>query len=197
MPNSGRLQELLVPGARIWASAGLGPKRRTQWNLALVEIGSTLVSVDSRHANQLAGALLSSGSTRFAVPHGGWRAEIPWGASRFDFGRDAADGRWLLEIKCVTLVQDSVARFPDAPTVRVTRHVRELTALALDGARTGVFFLIQRGDAQWLEPNDRGDPVFGAALRSAAAAGVMVRAYTCEVRVEGLKLDREVPVILS
>jgi sugar fermentation stimulation protein A len=96
----------------------------------------------------------------------------------------------------VSLVEDGVARFPDAPTVRGARHVRELTAARREGIDACALFCVQRPDARALEPNDATDPGFGAALREAHAAGVTLLAYVCRTDAARIAIATRVPIVL-
>jgi sugar fermentation stimulation protein A len=102
---------------------------------------------------------------------------------------------WI-EVKSVTLVQQGVARFPDAPTLRGQRHVRELMRAVQEGQRAAVVFVVQREDAERLVPHDENDPAFGRALRQAARAGVEVYAWRCRVGLDAIQLADAIPVQL-
>ncbi len=213
LPNSGRLGELLVPGApclllpprgRAGArgSAGgaepSGPAgRRTPWDLVAVRAGGgPLVSVDARLPPLLLAEAVAAGRLR---PFAGWRVlrrepRVP--AGRFDLLlEDAAAGALChVEAKSVTLVVAGEARFPDAPTERGRRHLEGLARLAAAGRRACVCFVVQRPDARWFAPNGDTDPAFAAALGAAAAAGVEVRAWRCCTARGGVIIRAEIPV---
>ena len=124
------------------------------------------------------------------------RREVRWGDSRLDFCVETAHGRHLVEVKGVTLEEDGAARFPDAPTERGVRHIRELQKAVRSGLDATLFFVVQMKDVRSVAPNDDTHPAFGEALREAAAAGVHVCAWDCDVTPESLSIRREVPVIL-
>jgi sugar fermentation stimulation protein A len=196
VPNSGRLRELLVPDARVWLAPAARPGRRTAYDLALVEHAGRLVSVDARLPNALFGEALAAD----------WQAcgrvlqvqrEAPLGSSRLDYCLTGTAGRCWVEVKSVTLVRDGVAMFPDAPTARGVRHVRELQAAVAAGEAAAVVFVVQRDDAHAFRPYAENDPAFATALTQAAAAGVQVRAYRCRVATTGVWLDSEIPVLLA
>ncbi len=199
LANSGRLGELLVPGRRVWLAAAdlqRSPKRRTAYDLALVEFEGRLVSVDARLPGRLVGQALRQG--RLAGFEGAVRSEVRRGASRLDFCLDGGPGQapcWV-EVKSVTLVQDGTARFPDAPTLRGRRHVGELTLAVEQGERAAVVFVVQRDDAERLTPHDDNDPAFGRALRQAVRAGVEVYAWRCQVGLDVVQLADAIPVQL-
>ena len=216
--DPGRLKELLVPGCTVYvAIAGDGPRggpglpepwaakrgrrgaspRKTAYDLALVDHDGMLVSVNSRVPNDLVSAALRAGFFPDLAVYPEVRRECVYGESRIDFRLSgSATGDCLLEVKSVTLVRGGRALFPDAPTARGARHVRELARAVAEGLRAVAMFIIQREDADSLSPNDETDPGFGAALRDAARSGVEVRAYTCRVAMDRICLHREVPVVL-
>ncbi|MHB8351593.1 MAG: DNA/RNA nuclease SfsA, partial [Thermoplasmata archaeon] len=200
VPNPGRMGELLLPGRTTgWAVPAPGELRKTHFDLVAVRHRGSLVSIDSRIANRLVGRLLEAGSLPEFGP-GPWRAECPWGGSRLDFGVPSGlPGRYraLLEVKSSNLRVGSWALFPDAPTVRGTRHLHHLAAAARSGISAGVLFAVQRDDVRWFRPNDALDPEFGAALREAHAAGVVIVAGALKVRPGGVRWGRRLPVRLA
>jgi sugar fermentation stimulation protein A len=194
VPSSGRMKELLYPGATVHVAENTGKDKKTAYRILLAEYGDTLVSVDSLLPNRLVGRALKTGLIRGFEGCSTVRPEAPFGSSRFDFFLADGNKECFLEVKSVTLVNGGVALFPDAPSARGSRHLEELAAAAREGYRAAVLFLIQRDDAVSFSPNDAGDPVFGAALRRAAAAGVEITAIKCVVKKHGVALDGEVPV---
>jgi sugar fermentation stimulation protein A len=197
LPNSGRLTELLTPGRPCWLTGFDDPRRKTRFDLALVEYAGLLVSVDARLPNALFAEGLATGRLKPFQGCARFEREVQRGHSRLDFRLTGPPGVCWVEVKSVTLVQDTVARFPDAPTARGARHLRELTAAASTGDRAAVVFVVQRADARRFAPHHRADPAFGAALREAAAAGVGVYVWTCEVNRQAITLARPIPVDLT
>ena len=195
--NSGRLGELLEPGRRMLLAPAPGEHRKTQFDLALVDLESTLVSADARLPNALVAEALERG---YLPPFAGYpqvRREVTYGESRLDLMLEGPAGRYYLETKSVTLVVDQgVAQFPDAPTSRGVKHLRTLSQAVAEGHRAAAIFVVQRSDARSLTPHDAADPEFGAALRSAHAAGVEVYAYRCRVTPEEIWLADPIPVNL-
>ena len=124
------------------------------------------------------------------------RPETRYGNSRFDFYLEQGEHRLFLEVKGVTLEEDGVARFPDAPTERGVKHVEELIHCMEDGYEAGILFVIQMKGIRYLEPNDRTHPAFGEALRRAKKAGVQVLAVDCQVTPESISADQMVEVRL-
>ena len=176
--NTGRCRELLPTGAQVWCQQAQNPTRKTKFDLITVKKGRRLINMDSQAPNAAAAEWLRAGGLGEITE---LHPETTHGGSRFDFSF-RKDGRLcFLEVKGVTLETDGVCAFPDAPTQRGARHLRELTALAKEGCGAYVLFVIQMADVAYLHPNDATDPAFGAALREAAAAGVQVLAMDCTV----------------
>lgn len=196
LPNSGRLEEVLIPGNRLWLAAAREPGRRTGYDLALAMSGHELVSVDARVPNHLLGLALERGAIPELAGYTDVRREVRLSHSRLDFVLGDGDSRCLLEVKSVTLVVDGVALFPDAPTLRGQRHLELLASACHNGEAAAVLFLVQRSDASALAPHRAADPAFAYALREAARAGVQVLAYRCQVTLEGIGLLGPLPVRL-
>ena len=193
--NTGRCRELLVPGAAVYLSdsrglSGMPNGRKTRYDLVAVEKGSLLINMDSQAPNAAVREWLAAGNL---FPPGSMiRPEYTLGDSRFDFAAFTPE-RALLEVKGVTLEREGIACFPDAPTLRGAKHLRELAGL--EGERY-VLFVIQMEGVKSFRPNDATDPAFGQALRAAAKAGVHILAYDCAVTPESMCLGHPVPVEL-
>lgn len=197
VPNSGRMHELLVPGFRVLLiPAPEGSTRKTAFDLALVDIGHTLSSADARLPNKLVAEAIREGRLpQFAeYPH--VRPESTFGESRLDFFLEGPEGSCYVETKSVTLVEDGVGLFPDAPTLRGVKHLHSLMAAMDAGHRAGVMFVIQRADADAFAPHDTADPLLGETLRAAMARGVEVWAYRCRVDERSIALSDQIPVLL-
>jgi sugar fermentation stimulation protein A len=196
VPSSGRMRELLVAGARVWLRQVRLPSRKTAYDLALVEHGDTLVSVDARLPNRLyadawaRGAVLGGGYGRLVK-------ERTRGESRLDFCVMAPDPYRWIEVKSVTLVRDGVALFPDAPTLRGAKHLAELTDARADGVGSAVAFVVQRSDALLFAPNWEADPAFCRTLEGAARSGVVIEAYACEVSTQGVAISAPLSITLG
>ena len=191
--NTGRCRELLPEGAKVWCQYSDNPGRKTKYDLVCVQKGERLINMDSQAPNAAAGEWLRSGGFG---PVTNVRAEVTHGASRFDFAFEKDGKNCFMEVKGVTLEQDGVCAFPDAPTLRGTKHLRELTQAAEDGFGAYVLFVIQMKDVQYLHPNDATDPAFSDALRQASRAGVTVLAMDCEITENAMVLDKPVPICL-
>ena len=194
LPNSGRMRELLWPGARLLVAPRPGP-RKTRFDLLMVQKDDLLVSVDARIPPDLLAEALAAGDLPGLGPFERLRREVRVGASRLDLVGEGPEGACFIETKSVTLVRNGLALFPDAPTARGTRHLEELRGLAEQGHGAAVVFVVQREDAERLKPHEEADPLFAAALRKAAGT-VRVLAYRCRVGGDEVEINRPVPVEL-
>ena len=189
--NTGRCKELLQPGAAVYCADCFSPTRKTRYDLIAVQKGDRLINMDSQAPNAAAGQWLRQGGLGSIE---NIKPETTFGDSRFDFSF-IKDGRLcFLEVKGVTLEHDGVCAFPDAPTVRGAKHLRELTRLCKEGYGAYVLFVIQMQDVKLLHPNDNTDPEFGKALREAKKAGVQVLAYDCTVTPNTMDIRNAVEV---
>ncbi len=191
--NTGRCRELLPPGAKVWCADTPSPKRKTRYDLIAVQKGSRLINMDSQAPNAAVHEWLTGGG--LGEIHK-LRPESRWGDSRFDFSFTKDGKPCFLEVKGVTLENDGVCAFPDAPTLRGARHLYELTELSLRGYEAYVLFVIQMSDVACLQPNDATDPAFSAALRTAADAGVHILAMDCAVTPDSMRLRKPVEIKL-
>lgn len=191
--NTGRCRELLPAGAQVFCQQSDNPNRKTKYDLITVRKGKRLINMDSQAPNTAAAEWLRTGGLGEISE---LRPETKHGASRFDFSFQKDGRRCFLEVKGVTLENDGVCAFPDAPTERGAKHLRELTALAQAGYGAYVLFVIQMADVAYLHPNDATDPAFAQALREAAAVGVQVLAMDCTVTEDSMIIRKPVEVRL-
>lgn len=192
--NTGRCRELLIPGAVVYLERGTNPARRTAFDLIAVEKGERLINMDAQAPNKVFGEWVRDGG--FLPGIAAVRPEFSYGESRLDFCLETAQGLHLVEVKGVTLEEGGAARFPDAPTERGVKHIRELRRAAEAGLGATLFFVVQMENILSVAPNDETHPAFGAALREAAARGVRVCAWDCAVTPESIAIRRPVPVLL-
>lgn len=191
--NTGRCKELLPPGATVWCERSRNPARKTAFDLICVQKGNRLINMDSQAPNAAVKEWLLGGGLGDIE---NLKPESTFGNSRFDFSF-VKDGKpCLLEVKGVTLENDGVCAFPDAPTVRGAKHLQELTTLVKEGYGAYVLFVIQMEDVKYLHPNDATDPDFGKALRQAAQAGVQILAMDCKVTPDTMKINKPVEIKL-
>ncbi len=191
--NTGRCRELLVPGATVYLAPGHSPNRKTRYDLIAVEKGPLLINMDSQAPNAVAREALPRLLPQLSL----LRPETVFGTSRFDFYAEASLHHWFIEVKGVTLEENGVARFPDAPTARGARHLRELCRAVDQGYRALALFVIQMKGVVRFEPNARTDPGFAQALEEAAAHGVQLLAVDCRVAPDTLQADAPVPIWLG
>ena len=192
--NTGRCRELLIPGATVYLERGTNPNRKTGYDLIAVEKNGLLVNMDAQAPNQVFAEWAAQGG--FVPDVLVLRREYTYGESRLDFCLETARGLHLVEVKGVTLEENGAARFPDAPTERGIKHIRELQRAAEAGLDATLFFVVQMEGMHSVSPNDATHPAFGAALREAAAHGVNVCAWDCIVTPDSLAIRRQIPVIL-
>ena len=191
--NTGRCRELLPEGAKVWCEKFNNPKRKTMFDLITVQKGNRMINMDSQAPNAATKEWLVNGGLGDIEQ---LRAESKMGDSRFDFSFIKDDKKCFLEVKGVTLENDGVCSFPDSPTIRGTKHLRELSSLCAEGYGAYVLFVIQMSDVKYLRPNDETDPAFGIALRQAKASGVQIMAVSCDVTEDTMRITSNVDVIL-
>jgi sugar fermentation stimulation protein A len=183
--NTGRCRELLVPGATVYLEVSDNPTRKTKYDLIAVEKGSLLINMDSQAPNKVVGEwIISSGY--FGSPDL-IRPEFTLGDSRFDFYLESEGKRILIEVKGVTLEDDGVVSFPDAPTIRGIKHLNHLAATKSEGYDCYVIFVVQMREAKYFTPNEARHPDFAQALRYAKDRGVIPLALTCYVTADSIK----------
>ena len=218
--NTGRCRELLIPGCTVYCAVSDNPQRKTKYDLIAVEksienqivfanagipsqhVKSTpeahstlLVNMDSQAPNAAVKEWLRSGASPFGKIDF-LKPEYKYGNSRFDFYLECNSRKIFLEVKGVTLEDNSVVLFPDAPTERGVKHVRELIRCHEEGFDTYVLFVVQMERAMYFTPNRKTHPQFADALCEAKNAGVQLLAYTCKVTPDVMKIDKELKVSL-
>ena len=201
--NTGRCKELLLPGCTVYLEGGANPQRKTKYDLVAVEKARPggpplLVNLDAQAPNLVFREWMAAGQgATLGLPRPDLlRPETTWGNSRFDFYWELSDRRGFAEVKGCTLEDNGLALFPDAPTQRGVKHLRELTACRQAGYEAAVCFVVQMAGMRAFSPNDATHPEFGAALREARRAGVLVLAVECAVTPDSLVMTGPVPVEL-
>jgi len=179
-----------VPGATVYVQHSDDPNRKTAWDLIAVEKGERLINMDAQAPNKVFSEWVQAGN--FLPNLTLLRPETRYGDSRFDFYLEADGEKHFVEVKGVTLEQDGIVRFPDAPTERGVKHIEELIRAKENGYECWVCFVIQMSDVKHFEPNDATHPQFGDALRRAERAGVHILALDCAVTAETLAINREI-----
>ncbi|MBO5760076.1 MAG: DNA/RNA nuclease SfsA [Lentisphaeria bacterium] len=203
VPNTGRCRELLLPGATVFLSEGSNPARKTKYDLVAVEkvlpcAGTLLINMDSHITNAVAEEYLLKNNL-FAdifpsLPD--VKKEVISGTSRFDFLLEKGEKKLFLEVKSVTLEDNGIVLFPDAPTLRGVKHLEELIRLKKEGFFSAVLFVVQLEKAKEFRPNSQTHPEFAQTLKKAFENGVKILVMTCKVTPESIFLDSPIPFIL-
>ena len=192
--NTGRCRELLIPGCRVYVQHQPSPTRKTAYDLIAVEKGERLLNMDANAPNRIFGEYVRAG--RFLREWPVIRPEMTHGDSRFDFYLESPGHRLFAEVKGVTLEDDGVMRFPDAPTERGVKHLEGLARCVQEGYEAWAVFVIQTENVRWMEPNRRTHPAFADAMRQAAQAGVHLLALDCHTEPDRLEICRPVEIRL-
>ncbi len=196
--NTGRCKELLVSGVKVYLSVSDNPDRKTKYDLVAVKKMAknkeVLINMDSQIPNDAVEEWLKQGalfSQKALISR-----EATFGSSRFDFYVSDGNRKAFLEVKGVTLENDGIAMFPDAPTIRGVKHIYELIHAAELGYEAYVLFVIQMKGIQKFIPNDKTHPEFANALKKAAQSGVKIVAMDCIVTEDSIVIDSQIPIEL-
>lgn len=190
--NTGRCRELLLPGANVFVHHSTAEGRKTAYDLISVYKGDTLVNIDSQAPNAVFGEWVENSGCFSDIRY--IKREYTYGNSRFDFYIETDTDKILVEVKGVTLENDGILKFPDAPTARGVKHMYELAAAVEEGYKGYVFFVAQLKGGHLFTPNSATDPAFANALRCAADKGVGVCCVDCIVEEDTLEIDSFVRV---
>ena len=188
VPNTGRCKELLVEDAVVWLEPSNNPNRKTKFSLHFVENKGVLVSLYSQQANSIVYDAIINGKIKELSGYDYHQREKTVDNSRIDIYLANENEECYVEVKGVTLIVDGEARFPDAPTERGAKHLKELIKLKKDGNRCAVFFLIQHPAGKFFRPNWQNDPVFSQTLNEAYDEGVEILVYRCDNQLSGIEL---------
>lgn len=181
--NTGRCRELLIPGATVILEKSSNPNRKTQYDLiAVYKDNFGLINIDSQAPNKVVTEWMQTQGYDYIKP------EYTYGKSRVDFYMEKDGKKYLMEVKGCTLEIDGTGYFPDAPTQRGTKHLRELIRAAEDGYHSILAFVIQMEGVTKVLPNIATDPEFGKALEDAKAAGVDILFLQTIVHEDSLKI---------
>ena len=193
-PNSGRMLACSEPGRPVYLSYHDNPRRKLKYTWELIAMPDSLVGVNTQLPNRLVASAIETGQVRELAGYRDIQREVKVGEhSRLDIRLRSGDGNdCYVEVKNCTLVENGVARFPDAVTARGRKHLGELGRLAAAGHRAVMFYLVQRVDAVVFKPADDIDPAYGQALREAHAAGVEIVAYDVRIDLDGIALNQPV-----
>ncbi|WP_296827990.1 DNA/RNA nuclease SfsA [Treponema sp.] len=197
--NTGRCKELLLPESTIYIEESCNPLRKTKYDLIAVEKGKLLINMDSQAPNKVAAEWIKENKDYFYQLQL-LKSEYTLGDSRFDFYAEYKDkdGRLhkkLIEVKGCTLEKDGIAMFPDAPTLRGLKHVKELTALHKAGSyECMILIIVQMKGCKYFTPNRDTHPEFADALHQAKEAGLQVIAVECQVKPDTLIAQGQIEV---
>lgn len=190
--NTGRCKELFVEGATVYLQKADNPNRKTLYDLIAVQKGDRLINIDSQIVNSVALEYMPALFDDISLI----KPECKYGNSRFDIYLETKNDKIFIECKGVTLEKDGVARFPDAPTERGVKHLKELQKAIAEGYKAFVLFVIQMDNISHFEPNKETHPEFAEELKNAQKNGVTVLAYNCTVTPEEIKIQNKVKVVL-
>lgn len=184
--NTGRCKELLIPGCTVYLEKAANPERKTPYDLVAVEKDGRIINIDSQAPNQVVKEYFVS-QKRYSYI----KPEYKYGNSRVDFYMEKKSEKYLMEVKGCTLFRDGVGYFPDAPTERGAKHLRELIDAKREGYHARIAFVIQGEGIREVRPNTETDPEFTKAFIEARAAGVEVVFYLCRVTADELEIIEE------
>lgn len=189
--NTGRCKELLVKGSTVYLQKSDNPNRKTKYDLIAVQKGDRLINMDSQIANYVALEFVPNlfDNIIFIKP------EYKYGNSRFDIYVETDEDKIFIEVKGVTLENDGVVSFPDAPTERGVKHLKELQKAVTEGYRAYVLFVVQMSDIKYFEPNSITHPEFADELKKAKENGVIPLAYDCAVTPDSIKIRK--PILIK
>lgn len=193
--NTGRCRELLVSGATVYLEKSNNPERKTAYDLIAVQKGDRLINMDSQIPNKVVEEWLHTKQLFHDLVL--VRPETKYGKSRFDFYIETEKEKIFVEVKGVTLEEDGVVRFPDAPSERAVKHVEELIEACKEGYKAYILFVIQMKGVEYFTPNTDTHPEFAKALVRAVQAGVKILAYDCRVTKKSIELADRVEVRLN
>ena len=189
--NTGRCRELLVKGSVVYLEKSLNPNRKTAYDLIAVQKRDRLINMDSQVVNKVALEFVPElfKNAQLVKP------EYKYGNSRFDIYVETESEKIFVEVKGVTLEDDGVVRFPDAPTERGVKHLKELQKALTEGYKAYVLFIIQMSDVKYFEPNRNTHPQFADVLKEVRDCGVIPLAYDCSVSPDEIKIRK--PVLIK
>jgi sugar fermentation stimulation protein A len=192
--NTGRCKELLTDNAKVFIQKFDDPKRKTKYDLISVYKGDRLINIDSQAPNKIFNEWVENSGLFENITL--IKPEYTYGNSRFDFYIETVEKKVFVEVKGVTLEENSIAMFPDAPTLRGLKHVNELMKAIDDGYEAYIVFIVQMKDVDYFVPNIKTHMDFGEALVLAQKKGVKILAVDCEVTENSVEARNFVEVRL-
>lgn len=192
--NTGRCRELLLPGSTVYCEKSDNPNRKTAYDLVAVEKGKLLINMDSQAPNVAFSEFIHDGSFKDGIEY--IARERKYKNSRFDFYFKRKGKEYFAEVKGVTLEDEGVVLFPDAPTERGVKHLTELEDAVKNGYGGCVVFVVQLKEAKFFTPNRKTHPEFADKLKEVQKEGVEIFAYTCNVTPSSISLLSQIPVVI-
>ena len=198
--NTGRCKELLIKGVRVYLQWNDNPNRKTKYSLISVQKGNRLINMDSQVPNKMVYEVLKNKiivlpGTKGQLTH--LKGEQTYKGSRFDFYFETETQKGFIEVKGVTLEEEGVVLFPDAPTQRGLKHIYELIEAKKEGYMAYVIFVIQMEGVKYFMPNIKTHKEFGEALKLAEDEGVRVLAYDSVVTKDSIEINQEIDTVLN
>lgn len=188
--NTGRCKELLIKGATVYLQKNNNPNRKTQYDLIAVRKGDKLINMDSQVVNYVFLEYVNNLFDDIILV----KPECKYGNSRIDVYIETKNDKIFIEVKGVTLENDGVVSFPDAPTERGIKHLKELQKAVTEGYKAYVVFVVQMSDVKYFEPNRKTHPEFAEELRNAYENGVIPLAFECNVAPDEIIISKEITV---
>ncbi|NLY09720.1 MAG: DNA/RNA nuclease SfsA [Tissierellia bacterium] len=197
VPNTSRLKELFIKGAPCVLQSHNNDNRKTKFTIIHIEKNKHWINIDSQSPNELVFNKIKESPSIIGLLKAPeiLKREVKYGNSRFDIYYESGDIKGFVEVKGVTLEEDSIAMFPGAPTTRGTKHLKELILAKSEGYRVGVFFCVQIPYARFFRPHFELDSDFSKALVDANEAGVGVYAYNCFVNPNYVSIKEKLEIL--
>jgi len=194
--NPGSMEGLKSPGSVVYLSPNQNPKAKLDWRWELIDVGSSLVGINTSRPNAIVEAAILGGEIPELAGFSDLRREVKYGKnSRIDILLEGP-GLCYVEVKSVTLRVGVEARFPDSVTSRGTKHLQELGNMVVAGHRAAMVYLVQRNDCTRFSVAEEIDPTYASALRQASKAGVQLICYECDISLEGISIGRPLPIFI-
>ena len=190
--NTGRCKELLIEGVTVILEKSNNTNRKTKYSLISVYKGEKLINMDSQSPNSVFAEALIDGKIKEIGSVDFLKREVKYNNSRFDIYYEKNNKKGFIEVKGVTLEENGVVMFPDAPTERGTKHILELIEAKKEGYDVGIAFVVQMKDVKYFTPNKERDKKFYDALYKAYKEGVNIYVYDCIVTENSITLDKKV-----
>lgn len=194
--NTGRCKEILTEGTRVYLEKANNPNRRTRYSLISAYKGDLLINIDSQVPNEVVYSSIRENKIEELIDVDILKKEVNYRGSRFDLYYEKGDEKGFIEVKGVTLEIDGLSLFPDAPTERGTRHIREIIQSVEEGYNSYIFFLVQIPEIKFFKPHEEMDKAFSHALLEAKEKGVNILAYNSLVTKDEILLGQRIKVLI-